>query len=81
MWCSSVRGAVRTLALGLALAAAPAAASPDVQQWTTDNGARVLFVSAPEIPVVDARVTFDAGSARDGDHAAVDRPPSFIRSR
>ena len=40
-------------------------AAPKIQQWQTANGARVLFVSAPEIPMVDAQVVFDAGSARD----------------
>ena len=40
-------------------------AAPQIQQWKTANGARVLFVHAPEIPMVDAQVVFDAGSARD----------------
>lgn len=40
-------------------------AAPRIQQWQTANGARVLFVPAPEIPMVDAQVVFDAGSARD----------------
>lgn len=41
-------------------------ASPDIQHWRTDNGARVYFVEAPELPMVDIRVVFDAGAARDG---------------
>ncbi len=44
-----------------------AAANPDIQHWSTSNGARVYFVPAPELPMVDVRVTFNAGSARDGD--------------
>jgi zinc protease len=44
-----------------------AAATPKIQTWQTANGARVLFVPAPEIPMVDAQVVFDAGAARDGD--------------
>ena len=44
-----------------------AVAGPDIQSWTTSNGARVLFVAAPDLPMVDVRVVFDAGSARDGD--------------
>ncbi|MBI3776542.1 MAG: insulinase family protein, partial [Gammaproteobacteria bacterium] len=40
-------------------------AAPQIQQWQTANGARVLFVPAPEIPMVDAQVVFNAGSARD----------------
>lgn len=36
-----------------------------VQRWTTANGAQVYFVAAPELPMADVRVLFDAGSARD----------------
>jgi zinc protease len=38
-----------------------------LQSWQTDNGASVVFVPAPELPMVDIRVVFDAGSARDGE--------------
>jgi zinc protease len=40
-------------------------ASPDIEHWTTKNGARVYFVHAPELPMVDMRIVFDAGAARD----------------
>lgn len=43
-----------------------ATANPNIQHWQTDNGARVYFVPAPELPMVDINVTFNAGSARDG---------------
>ncbi len=43
-----------------------ALANPQIQNWQTANGARVYFVAAPELPMVDIRVVFDAGSARDG---------------
>ncbi|HEV2609910.1 MAG TPA: pitrilysin family protein [Noviherbaspirillum sp.] len=36
-----------------------------IQSWTLDNGARVLFVEANSIPVLDISVEFDAGSRRD----------------
>jgi zinc protease len=42
------------------------AAGPKIEAWQTPNGARVLFVAAPELPMVDVRIVFDAGSARDG---------------
>jgi zinc protease len=42
-------------------------ASPHIQHWQTANGARVYFVAAPELPMVDIKVVFDAGSARDGE--------------
>ncbi|MEQ6340240.1 MAG: insulinase family protein [Gammaproteobacteria bacterium] len=41
-----------------------AGAAPAIQQWQTANGARVYFVPAPELPIVDVRVMFDAGGAR-----------------
>ncbi len=66
------------IALALMLATAQVLAAPQIEQWTTDNGARVLFVQAPEIPMVDARVTFDAGSARDGDHPGIARLTSSL---
>ena len=37
-----------------------------IQTWKTSNGARVYFVPANGLPMVDVRVVFDAGSARDG---------------
>ncbi len=42
-----------------------------IQHWTTSNGARVYFVPAPELPILDVSVTFDAGSARDGAQAGL----------
>lgn len=45
---------------------ATALATPQIQHWTTAKGARVYYISAPELPMVDMRVVFDAGSARDG---------------
>ncbi|MFV2057431.1 MAG: M16 family metallopeptidase [Thiohalomonadales bacterium] len=42
-------------------------ASPKIQHWLTKNGARVYFVPAAEIPMVDVQVVFDAGAARDGE--------------
>ena len=57
---------VKTFAFMLAaLLGANVLAAPQIQQWQTANGARVLFVPAPEIPMVDAQVVFDAGAARD----------------
>ena len=42
-------------------------AAPKIQHWQTENGARVYFAPAPELPIVDIRVLFAAGSAHDGD--------------
>ncbi len=40
-------------------------AAPNIETWQTENGAKVLFVAAKEIPMLDLRIVFDAGSARD----------------
>lgn len=46
-------------------------ANPNIEHWTTANGARVYFVAAPELPIVDIRIIFNAGAARDGDSPGV----------
>jgi len=38
-----------------------------VQQWRTPEGLRVLYWPNEQIPLLDARLIFDAGAARDGD--------------
>lgn len=40
-------------------------ASPQIENWQTDNGMRVYFVQASELPMLDIRLVFDAGAARD----------------
>lgn len=44
-----------------------AQAIPQLQSWTSSKGAKVIFVQADALPMLDVRVVFDAGSARDGD--------------
>ncbi len=51
----------------LLLVASPAWAGLPIQTWETEHGARVLLVEAHTLPMLDIRVSFDAGSARDGD--------------
>jgi len=46
-------------------------ATPVIQTWQTNNGAKVLFVPATEIPMLDVRIVFDAGSARDNGKAGL----------
>lgn len=62
-----------TLAVALVflLGAGQLAAGPTINSWQTDNGAKVLFVAAPEIPMLDVRITFAAGSARDGEQKGI----------
>ncbi|MEN9424488.1 MAG: hypothetical protein RL122_1871 [Pseudomonadota bacterium] len=40
-------------------------AAPKIENWTTSNGLRVYYVHAPDLPMLDLRLAFDAGSARD----------------
>ncbi|HEY6774617.1 MAG TPA: pitrilysin family protein [Oxalicibacterium sp.] len=40
-------------------------AALNIQSWTLDNGARVLFVENHTIPMLDVSVDFDAGDRRD----------------
>ncbi len=47
------------------------AKAPDIQtvgkisQWSTQNGMKVLFQQAETLPIIDFRLIFDAGGARD----------------
>lgn len=56
-------------------------AGPAIQAWETANGTKVLFVEAPELPMVDVRVLFDAGSARDGAKPGLARLTSALLSQ
>ena len=49
----------------LTVAASPARAALDVESWTTDAGARVLFLQTDNLPILDVSVQFPAGAARD----------------
>lgn len=42
------------------------AAAVKIEHWQTAGQTDVYFVQTPSLPMVDVRVTFDAGSARDG---------------
>lgn len=42
-----------------------AQASVQIQSWYTTKGAKVMFVATDALPMLDIRVVFDAGSARD----------------
>jgi zinc protease len=42
-------------------------ASPEIQSWNTQNGAKVLLVENTMLPMVDIRIVFDAAGSRDGD--------------
>ncbi len=42
-------------------------AEVNIEHWETPRGGQVYYVHAEGLPMVDIRVTFDAGSARDGE--------------
>lgn len=44
-----------------------ASASPDIQTWQSERGAKVLFVENRILPMVDLRIVFDAAGSRDGE--------------
>ena len=39
--------------------------SPQIMHWQTTGGSRVYFVESHELPIIDIRLLFDAGSTRD----------------
>lgn len=43
----------------------PARRNLDLQHWTTEQGTRVYFMSATELPMIDVQLLFSAGSSRD----------------
>ncbi|MDH5425275.1 MAG: insulinase family protein [Gammaproteobacteria bacterium] len=53
------------LIAALSLLSVNANASPRILQWHTDKGTPVYFVESKQLPIVDVRIIFDAGSARD----------------
>ncbi|MBK5969626.1 MULTISPECIES: M16 family metallopeptidase [Thiorhodovibrio] len=59
------------LVLSALLVSHSALAGPEIQHWMTDQGAKVLFVEAPDLPMLDIRVALDAGSARDGERPGI----------
>lgn len=61
-----------------ALFSAVSVAGPAIEHWTTDNGAGVYHVHAPELPMVDIKVVFNAGAARDGELPGLARMTSAM---
>lgn len=50
---------------------APSHRRLNIQNWTTAEGAKVLFVEAHELPMFDLRLTFAAGSSQDQNHPGI----------
>ena len=45
----------------------PARRNLDLQHWVTEQGARVYFMPADELPMLDVQLLFAAGASRDGE--------------
>ncbi len=58
---------LRVLLLALGWTPLVAWAIPSIEHWQTEQGADVYFIPADELPMLDIRVFFRAGSAHDGD--------------
>lgn len=59
------RAATGALAVLVFAVSTPVWATPKIHHWTEKNGARVYFVEAHELPMLQVSVVFDAGAARD----------------
>ena len=62
-----------TVIFALLLSCSTSLASPDIQHWVTKNGVQAYFIAAPELPMIDIALTFNAGSDRDNELAGLSR--------
>ncbi|RLA24654.1 MAG: insulinase family protein [Gammaproteobacteria bacterium] len=53
------------------LASTSAFALAPIKHWKTSQDGEVYFVRSPGLPMLDIRLVFDAGSARDGKHHGI----------
>ena len=75
----NVRATLPTLILGLvSMLLSTSGFALNIQSWFTGNGARVLFVESHDLPIVDVRLTYRAGSARDGQQYGISRLVSAL---
>lgn len=59
------------ISLLLGLVSTQVNALESIKHWQTTHGGEVYFVASPGLPMVDIRMTFAAGSARDGKHEGI----------
>lgn len=52
----------------------------DIKEWQTKNGVRVLYVYAPDLPMVDIQAIFDAGAVHNGNQPGVAKLTSGMLS-
>ncbi len=52
-----------------------------IQTWKSSKGAKVMFVYAPQLPMIDIRLVFNAGSARDKSEPGIARLTNTMLSQ
>lgn len=62
---------IKFLAVLLLIVTSNSQAAAKIEQWLTAKGARVFYVQTQGLPLVDIQITFDAGSARDGEQHGI----------
>ncbi len=63
----SAKHVCQSLVFLFLLISAPVYAVPEIQHWVSAQGGRVYFVPTEGLPLLDVKIVFDAGSARDGE--------------
>lgn len=61
------------LLTGIMMSGLQAAHALDIKTWQTPNGVKVLFVENHDLPMIDVRLVFKAGSSRDGEQYGISR--------
>ncbi len=52
-----------------------------IQTWKSSKGAKVMFVHAPQLPMIDIRLVFNAGGARDKSQPGIARLTNTMLSQ
>lgn len=62
---------VNFFSIALLMISLPVYSAAKIEQWQTSHGSSVFYVETKGLPMVDIRVIFDAGSARDGNQQGI----------
>jgi len=68
----------RGLLLTALLFTLPLQAAPNIEHWQTKQGLKVYYVYVPQLPMLDLRLVFSAGSTRDSEKAGLAMMTSAI---
>ncbi len=67
--------------IGILCLSLSANAAVNIQHWISSQGVPIYYAEAPGIPMVDVKVIFDAGSARDGNQYGLATMTSALLDR